>query len=83
MTTIRTKGRLIAGDVLVAIDGLRTTPTTLDKQLARHSPGDTIKVHAFRRDELMEFTLRLDPTPSDTARLSIGKPINSLLRGLL
>ena len=61
---------LAAGDALLAIDGLRVTPTALDKLLARHQPGDTVRVHAFRRDELMEFTVRLDPPPADNARLA-------------
>ncbi len=61
---------LAAGDILLAIDGLRVTPATIDKQLGRHQPGDTIEVHAFRRDELMHFTVRLDPPPRDTARLT-------------
>ena len=62
---------LAAGDALVAVDGLRVTPSTLDKLLARHQPGDTVRIHAFRRDELMEFTVRLDPPPADNARLAI------------
>ncbi|MFT3847934.1 MAG: PDZ domain-containing protein [Propionivibrio sp.] len=62
---------LAAGDTLLAIDGLRVAPPTLDKVLARHRPGDSIRVHAFRRDELMEFTVRLDPPPEDNARLAI------------
>ena len=62
---------LAAGDALVAVDGLRVTPSTLDKLLARHQAGDTVRIHAFRRDELMEFTVRLDPPPADNARLAI------------
>ena len=62
---------LAAGDALLAVDGLRVTPTTLDQLLARHQPGDTVHIHAFRRDELMEFTVRLDPPPEDNARLAI------------
>ena len=61
---------LSAGDILLAIDGLRVTPTGLDKQLARHQPGDAINVHAFRRDELMTFTVHLNPPPADTAKLN-------------
>lgn len=61
---------LAAGDVLVAIDGLRVTPKSLTPQLARHQPGDTLKVHAFRRDELMSFDVRLATPAADTARLS-------------
>jgi len=69
---------LSAGDILLAIDGLRVTQTTLDKLLARHQPGDSIRIHAFRRDELMEFTVRLDPPSEDNARLTIGEGANTL-----
>jgi predicted metalloprotease with PDZ domain len=52
---------LSAGDVLVAIDGLRVTgnPSNVDTLLARYRVGDTVTVHAFRRDELMTFDLQL------------------------
>lgn len=58
---------LSAGDVLVAVDGLRVTgnPLNLDTLLARYRVGDKIALHAFRRDELMTFTATLqgDRTP--------------------
>ncbi|MBP6709423.1 MAG: M61 family metallopeptidase, partial [Candidatus Accumulibacter sp.] len=50
---------LSAGDLLLAIDGLRVTPATLERLLARRQAGDTVRVHAFRRDELMEFSVKL------------------------
>ncbi len=50
---------LSAGDVLVAIDGLRVTASNLDATLARYRVGDTISLHAFRRDELMTFSVDL------------------------
>ncbi len=66
---------LSAGDVLVALDGLRITPTTLDRQLARRRPGDTVSIHAFRRDELLCCKLRLDPPSIDSSKLiPDGKP---------
>ena len=74
---------LSAGDVLLAIDGLRVTSTSLDKQLARYQPDDTIHVHAFRRDELMDFTVRLDPAPADTAKLTVVAKSERLRRGWL
>ena len=61
---------LAAGDVLIALDGLRVTPANLDRMLTRHRPGDTLRIHAFRRDELMEFSLRLSAPDRDTARLT-------------
>ncbi len=50
---------LSAGDLLVAIDGLRVSATNLDSLLARYRVGDTITLHAFRRDELMSFAVKL------------------------
>jgi predicted metalloprotease with PDZ domain len=52
---------LSAGDVLMAVDGLRVSgnPSNLDALLARYKVGDTVAVHAFRRDELMTFNVKL------------------------
>ena len=69
---------LASGDTLVAIDGLRATPGALEKQLLRYRPGDVLKVHAFRRDELMEFSVRLDPPEANDAKLTIDKRKNRL-----
>ena len=74
---------LSAGDVLVALNGLRITPASLDKQLGRFRPGDTVTVHAFRRDELMQFDVRLDPPPTDTAKLTPEVRPNALRKGWL
>jgi predicted metalloprotease with PDZ domain len=54
---------LAAGDVLVALDDLRVTPARLDGLLARYSPADTVRVLAFRREELKRFELRLARQP--------------------
>ena len=50
---------LSAGDLLVAIDGLRVTATNLETLLSRYGVGSNVKVHAFRRDELMTFSVIL------------------------
>jgi predicted metalloprotease with PDZ domain len=50
---------LSGGDQLVALDGLRIAGGNLDRLLARYRPGDTVQLHAFRRDELMQFDLPL------------------------
>ena len=57
---------LSAGDVLVALDGLRISATNLPDLLRRYRPGDKVTLHAFRRDELMTFALKLaaDDTPA-------------------
>ena len=52
---------LSAGDILVALDGLRIggTPASLEGLLGRYRVGQSVEVHAFRRDELMRFDVVL------------------------
>lgn len=54
-----------AGDILIAIDGVRVTASNLESLLGRYRPGDAAVLHAFRRDELMMFgaTLASDDAP--------------------
>ena len=64
---------LSANDLLVAINGLRVAATNaglnLETLLARYRAGDTVEVHAFRRDELMRFDVRLAPDAAACTRL--------------
>jgi predicted metalloprotease with PDZ domain len=62
---------LSAGDVLVALDGLRATAAGIDQRLARYRPGDTLQVHAFRRDELMQFRVKLATRPPSRWTLTV------------
>lgn len=72
---------LAGGDVLVALDGLRVTPRTLDAALARLRPGDAVRALAFRRDELHEVTLRFAAPVADTCVLRFAaKPGPGALR---
>ncbi len=64
---------LAPGDVLFALDGLRATPKTIESLLGRHRPGDTVRVHAFRRDELLELEVRLAAPAPDTCCLRFQK----------
>ncbi|MBA3477475.1 MAG: M61 family metallopeptidase [Lautropia sp.] len=54
---------LSAGDRLMAVDGLRCDETALKAVLARRKPGSEIRIHAFRRDELIEATVILAAPP--------------------
>ena len=54
------KAGLSAGDVLIALDGLRVTGSNLDSLLSRYLPGAKVEVHAFRRDELRTAQVKLD-----------------------
>ncbi len=77
LTTVYTGGPtqqagLSAGDVLVAIDGLRVTAGTLERQLARRQAGDRIELDVFRRDELIRFSVCLAAAEPGTTRLTAG-----------
>lgn len=60
-----------AGDVLVALDGLRVSAKTLDARLERLRAGARARLHLFRRDELHEIEVELAPPPADTCVLEI------------
>ncbi|MCZ2414892.1 MAG: PDZ domain-containing protein [Burkholderiales bacterium] len=60
---------LSAGDTLVAVDGLRVDERGLKALLARRKPGERLRVHAFRRDELFDCEIELDAPPSTDAKL--------------
>ncbi|ENO78784.1 M61 family metallopeptidase [Thauera sp. 63] len=78
---------LSAGDVLVALDGLKVGSKSLDEMLLRRRPGDAVKLHVFRRDELMSFSVVLAEAPADKVSLKpaikAGAVASKLRRGWL
>lgn len=73
------KAGLAGGDVLVAFDGLRVGAGNLDALLARRESGEMVRLHAFRRDELISTEACLDPAEIVACRLSL-MPGKHLLR---
>jgi len=67
---------LSAGDVLVAIDGLRVggAPAAVDTLLGRYRVGDGVAIHAFRRDELMTFAAVLQGERVPGIALTLAAP---------
>ena len=69
------KGAHLAGlssqDVIIAVDGLQVSDANLEAALTPFNVGETVKVHAFRRDELMEFELTLTAAEQDTCCLEL------------
>ncbi len=63
------KAGLSAGDILVAIDGIRVgADKSLDRLLDAYQAGDTITAHIFRRDELRSYRATLaGPLPIECA----------------
>ncbi|MFN0298919.1 MAG: M61 family metallopeptidase [Burkholderiales bacterium] len=70
---------LAAGDVLVAIDGLRVNAKTYDAMVQRMRIGERAAVHAFRRDELSRFSLIAAGAPADTCDLIMPTARNAAL----
>ena len=71
---------LAAGDVVIAVDGVRVTRTNLEQLLSAYAPGEKVSVHAFRRDELMQFAVVLQVPPADTCVLSLMDPVDGAVR---
>lgn len=71
---------LAAGDLIVAIDGLRVTRAGFQKRLHELAPGDRVRIHAFRRDELMVFDVVLASAPVDTAVLTLDEAADEVAR---
>ena len=67
------RAALAAGDVIAAIDGIRVTPKTLEARLAGLRPGDRVRAHVFRRDELHELEIAFAAPPADTCVLRFDK----------
>jgi predicted metalloprotease with PDZ domain len=58
-----------AGDTLVAIDGVKASDSSLKALQQRAKPNEVVQVHAFRRDELMTFTVQLAAPPMHDAEI--------------
>ncbi|TAG64798.1 MAG: M61 family peptidase, partial [Burkholderiales bacterium] len=69
---------LCAGDVLVALDGLRATRPMLAKHLARFSEGDRMAVHYFRQDVLCSTELSVGRAPLDAVSLRVIQPMTEI-----
>lgn len=62
---------LAAGDTIAAVDGLRVNKANIERVLADYPPGTELRVHAFRRDLLIEVPVVLQAPPRDTCVLTL------------
>src|SRR5699024_7438889 len=69
---IAMRAGLAPGDVLIAVDHLKVTASNLDTLLASYASGDTVTLHAFRDDELIEAEVTLEESARDFAVLEIA-----------
>ena len=63
---------LSAGDVIIAVDGLKLNLAKLESRLQRAAAGDVWQLHAFRRDELNQFDVCLQAAKEDTFVLAVA-----------
>jgi len=67
---------LSAGDIVVAVDGLRATMENIEKLLAYQCDKEAVIMHAFRRDELMHFMVPIKLAPKDTCYLELKDDVD-------
>lgn len=75
---------LSAGDVIIAVDGLRASQENIEQLLAWQQGKETTTVHAFRRDELIRREVKIQTAPVDTCYLQLASEANEdtlMLRG--
>ncbi|MFO1200732.1 MAG: PDZ domain-containing protein [Burkholderiaceae bacterium] len=60
-----------AGDVIVCADRLRVDEKSLKALIARRRVGEIVGLHVFRRDELLEFDVRLAAAPATEPSLAL------------
>jgi predicted metalloprotease with PDZ domain len=63
---------LSAGDELIALNGLRVSPSNLESLIGRESAGDVLKILVFRRDELLSFEVSLRAPVLEECALKIA-----------
>lgn len=74
---------LSAGDGIIAINGLRVTASDVDNGLSNvlsaYKVGDTVEIHAFRRDELVVVQAKLQA--DDVPNLSLNVKTSTKVKG--
>jgi predicted metalloprotease with PDZ domain len=63
---------LSAGDVVIAVDGLKLNLAQLEKRLLHAAVGEVWRLHAFRRDELNQFEISLQVAQADSFLLGVA-----------
>lgn len=67
-----------ANDVLIAIDGIKVSKDNLQSVLSPYQSGDKPSLHAFRRDELLEYEVTLTNPLTDTWYLEANEQNNRI-----
>lgn len=57
---------LSAGDIVIAVDNIKVSKSNFEKIVNSYPINSKVEIHAFRRDELMLFSLKLNSTKPNT-----------------
>lgn len=68
---------LSAGDIIIAINDLQVTKSSINKTIDSYAIDDELLIHAFRRDELKTFHLVLKSAELTTCYLEINQQAES------
>ncbi|HIN81761.1 MAG TPA: M61 family peptidase [Chromatiales bacterium] len=60
-----------AGDIVLAMDGIKVIPASVDARIRTLEVGQHVDMHVFRRDELMQFSVTLNAAPQTTCALVV------------
>lgn len=64
---------LMAGDLIIAVAGLKANEKNFQAMLNRHPLGATIQLHLFRQQRLLTLQLKLTAAPQVVAMLEIAQ----------
>jgi len=67
---------LSAGDIVIAVNNLQVNKSNITNIVNSYEEGEKLHIHAFRRDELKEFTLILKPAELTTCYLQLDDQTN-------
>ena len=72
---------LSAGDIVIAVDGLRVTAAGFEQRLRSYPVGTVVTLTGFRRDELMTYHVTLQALSAQTCALTMqDTPIDAKAR---
>ena len=72
---------LSAGDIVIAVDGLRVSAHAFEKRLRSYPVGAVVTLTTFRRDEMLSFDVTLQALPAQTCALTTqDTPIDAKAR---
>lgn len=72
-TDVPAAGKLEAGDVIVAVDGVPVrTPSDLRREIGKREPGDAVRLRVRRNEKPVDLSVRTIPNPSEPGRPIVG-----------